>query len=107
MLVHPDDRALVARRAKAMLRGKGRTSHVFRVVTKQGEIRWIMETVTPIRFQGKKAVLGNSMDITEQKEAQRKLEELEALEASILESIPHAVIGLRERRRSSGGSRRS
>ena len=36
------------------------------------------------------------MDITEQKEAQSKLEELEALEASILESIPHAVIGLRE-----------
>jgi len=97
-LVHPEDRELVARRAKAMLRGKGKTPHVFRILAKDGQVRWIMETVTPIRFQGKKAILGNSMDITEQKEAQSKLAELEALEASILESIPHAVIGLRDRK---------
>lgn len=98
LLVHPEDREQVARRAKAMLRGKGKTPHVFRIHTKDGQTRWIMETVTPIRFRGKKAILGNSMDITEQKEAQGKLAELEALEASILESIPHAVIGLRDRK---------
>ena len=97
-LVHPDDRALVSKRARAMLRGRGRTPNVFRILTKDGQVRWIMETVTPIRFQGKKAILGNSMDITEQKEAQGKLAELEALEASILESIPHAVVGLRDRK---------
>lgn len=97
-LVHPEDRELVARRAKAMLRGKGKTPHVFRILAKDGQTRWIMETVTPIRFRGKKSILGNSMDITEQKEAQSKLAELEALEASILESIPHAVIGLRDRK---------
>jgi len=98
LLVHPEDREQVARRAKAMLRGKGKTPHVFRIFTKDNQTRWIMETVTPIRFRGKKAILGNSMDITEQKEAQGKLAELEALEASILESIPHAVIGLRDRK---------
>ena len=98
LLVHPEDREPVARRAKAMLRGKGKTPHVFRILTKDNQTRWIMETVTPIRFRGKKAILGNSMDITEQKEAQGKLAELEALEASILESIPHAVIGLRDRK---------
>jgi len=98
LLVHPEDREQVARRAKAMLRGKGKTPHVFRILTKDNQTRWIMETVTPIRFRGKKAILGNSMDITEQKEAQGKLAELEALEASILESIPHAVIGLRDRK---------
>ena len=98
LLVHPEDREQVARRAKAMLRGKGKTPHVFRILAKDGQVRWIMETVTPIRFRGRKAILGNSMDITEQKEAQSKLAELEALEASILESIPHAVIGLRDRK---------
>ncbi len=98
LLVHPEDREQVARRAKAMLRGRGRAPHVFRILTKDGQARWIMETVTPIRFRGKKAILGNSMDITEQKVAQGKLAELEALEASILESIPHAVIGLRDRK---------
>jgi PAS domain S-box-containing protein len=97
-LVHPDDREQVIRRAKAMLRGKYKTPHEFRIFTKDGQTRWIMETVTPIRFREENAILGNSMDITAQKEAQSKLEELEALEASILESIPHAVIGLRDRR---------
>jgi PAS domain S-box-containing protein len=43
-------------------------------------------------------VLGNSMDITEQIEARNKLTEMEALGASILEAIPHAVIGLQDRR---------
>jgi len=98
LLVHPDDRELVARRAKSMLRGRAKTPHVFRILTKGSQTRWIMETVTPIRFRGRRAILGNSMDITEQKEAQGKLQELEALEASILESIPHAVIGLRDRK---------
>jgi PAS domain S-box-containing protein len=97
-LVHPDDREQVIRRAKSMLRGKGKAPHEFRIFTKDGQTRWIMETVTPIRFKEQNAILGNSMDITAQKEAQSKLEELEALEASILESIPHAVIGLRDRR---------
>ena len=97
-LVHPDDREGVVRRARSMLRGKNKTPQVFRINTKDGRTRWIMETVTPIRFRGKRAILGNSMDITEQKEAQSKLAELEALEASILESIPHAVIGLRDRK---------
>jgi PAS domain S-box-containing protein len=98
LLVHPDDRELVSRRAKTMLRGKSKTPHEFRIHTKDGQLRWIMETVTPIRFREENAILGNSMDITAQKEAQSKLTELEALEASILESIPSAVIGLRDRR---------
>jgi len=54
--------------------------------------------VTFIPYKGARAVLGNSMDITEQREDRNKLAELEELEASILEAIPHAVIGLRDRR---------
>lgn len=49
-------------------------------------------------LQGKRAILGNSMDITERKEASRRLEELEALESSILDAIPQAVVGLHQRR---------
>ncbi|MDQ5986181.1 MAG: hypothetical protein CSYNP_01900 [Syntrophus sp. SKADARSKE-3] len=97
-LVHPEDRAMVRKNAKSMLSGKRKAPHEFRIITKNGDIRWIMETVTKIPFRGEMAVLGNSMDITEQISSREKLEELEALEASILESIPHAVIGLQDRR---------
>jgi len=51
-----------------------------------------------IAYKGKRAILGNSMDVTERKEAGRRLEELEALESSILDAIPQAVLGLHERR---------
>ena len=97
-LVHPDDREKVIRNSKEMLNHKRTSPHEFRIVTKDGRIRWIMETVTLIPWGGERAVLGNSMDITEQIEARNKLAELEALEASILEAIPHAVIGLQDRR---------
>jgi PAS domain S-box-containing protein len=97
-LVHPEDRKKVIRNSREMLGGKRASPHEFRIVTKDGRIRWIMETVTLIPWEGERAVLGNSMDITEQIEARNKLTDLEALEASILEAIPHAVIGLQDRR---------
>ena len=97
-LVHPDDREMVKINSKKMLRSERFSPHEFRIITKQGEVRWIMETVTLIPYKGERAVLGNSMDITEQIQARNKLAELEALEASILEAIPHAVIGLQDRR---------
>ncbi|NPU85160.1 MAG: PAS domain S-box protein [Syntrophaceae bacterium] len=97
-LVHPEDRERVRQAAIQMLRGNRTSSYEFRTITKSGDIRWITEVITSIRFKGKRAVLGNSMDITEQIEARDKLAELEALEASILEAIPHAVIGLKNRR---------
>jgi PAS domain S-box-containing protein len=97
-LVHPDDRERVRQDAIDMLKGKRTSSYEFRTIAKDGGVRWITETVTTIRYKGKRAVLGNSMDITEQINARTKLAELEALEASILEAIPHAVIGLRNRR---------
>jgi len=97
-LVHPEDRLMVKENAHRLLHGERKSPHEFRIVTKDGRVRWIMETVTFIQYRGRRAVLGNSMDITEQIEARDKLEKLEALEASILEAIPHAVIGLQDRR---------
>jgi PAS domain S-box-containing protein len=97
-LVHPEDRARVRESALRMIKGEISSSYEFRTIAKDGGIRWITETVTPIRYRGKRAVLGNSIDITDQITARNKLAELEALEASILEAIPHAVIGLRDRR---------
>ena len=97
-LVHPEDRVKVRKQAREMLRGRRTSPHEFRIVTKDGHIRWIMETVAFIPYRGARAVLGNSMNITETIEARNRLEALEALEASILEAIPHAVIGLQDRR---------
>ncbi|MDD5170706.1 MAG: PAS domain S-box protein, partial [Syntrophales bacterium] len=97
-LVHRQDRTKVKKAAVEMLKGHRSTPIIYRTLTKKGGIRWVTETVASIPYKGKRAVLGNYMDITEQIESRKRLEELEALEASILEAMPHAVIGLHDRR---------
>ncbi len=97
-IIHPQDRAMVAKQASRMLKGQRFSPYEFRVITRDGRVKWIMETITSISFRGSQAILGNSMDITEQKEARKRLEELEALESSILDAIPQAVVGLHNRR---------
>jgi PAS domain-containing protein len=81
-----------------MLKEQRFSPYEFRIATKDGRIKWIMETGMSITYKGRRAILGNSMDVTERKEAGRRLEELEALESSILDAIPQAVVGLHERR---------
>lgn len=94
----PEDRRRTAKNAVMMLKERRFSPYEFRIVTKDGRIKWIMETLMLIKFKGRQAILGNSMDVTERKEASRRLEELEALESSILDAIPQAVVGLHERR---------
>ncbi|MCK7512861.1 MAG: PAS domain S-box protein [Desulfobacterales bacterium] len=105
-LILPEDRRKTAKNAIMMLKEQRFSPYEFRIVTKDGRIKWIMETVMPITYKGKRAILGNSMDVTERKEASRRLEELEALESSILDAIPQAVVGLHDRRINFANSRR-
>ncbi|MBN1643865.1 MAG: PAS domain S-box protein [Dehalococcoidales bacterium] len=74
-LVHPDDRGAVRENAIKMLKGEGFSPYKYRIMSKDGKIRWLLEGVVSIRYRGKRAVLGHSMDITERELAQEKLEE--------------------------------
>ena len=69
-LVHPEDRERVRESAVAMLKGNRLSPYEFRYISKGGESIWAMETVTSIHYKGKRAVLGNFMDITERKQAE-------------------------------------
>ena len=97
-IVHPADREITKKNAVNMLKGMRVSPYGYRLMTKQGQTRWIMETVTPIVYKGERAILGNSIDITEQKEAKESLQELDALKASILDAIPQAIVGLQNRK---------
>jgi PAS domain S-box-containing protein len=48
-----------------MLKGERTAPCEFQIVTKGGEIRWVLETVTPIQYQGRKAILGFLIDVHE------------------------------------------
>jgi PAS domain S-box-containing protein len=76
-IVHPEDKEKIREKVKKMLSGDDLSPYEFRIVTKDGQIRWIMETVTSIQYGGRKAILGNSMDITERKRVEAALHESE------------------------------
>jgi len=76
-LVLDEDRDKVKEKATSMLKGQLTSPYQFRVVNKGGEIRWVMETVTSITYQGRRATLGNYMDITERRQAEEREKQLE------------------------------
>ena len=97
-LIHPEDQKEARENAIKMLKGVSTLPYTFRIIAKDGSIKWIQETVHPITYKGKRAVLGNSMDITAHREAMEKLRDLQALQNSILDALPIAVLGMHARR---------
>lgn len=77
--VHPDDRDTVRERAIKMLKGQRFSGYEFRCVSKSGEVKWAMETVTSVQYHGKRAILGNFVDITERKRTEAQITRLNTL----------------------------
>jgi len=90
-MVHPEDREIVRQNAVEMLKGMRTAPYEFRTVSNTGEIRWLMETVAPIQYQGARAVLGNVIDITEQKQAEQELRESRRRFRDLVNLLPQGV----------------
>jgi len=91
-LVYQEDRDYVRTAAVQMLKMERSSPYQFRIVTKQGDIRWIMETVASITYKGLRATLGNFMDITDQIFLNQALKEQDALLKAILASSPLGIV---------------
>lgn len=88
--VHSDDREMVKKKAIEMLKGETRTPYEYRIMDKKGGYRWVMEVVSPMTYEGKRATLGNTMDITEHKKVEKDLENSKNM---LLQSEKLAAIG--------------
>lgn len=95
-MVFPEEREPVRKCAIDMLKGKRSLPYEYRILNKNLEVRWIMETVTPIEYMGKRAVLGYFMDITDKKLAERALIESEKKFRNLVESASMGIFILKK-----------
>jgi len=98
--VHPDYRELVKTRGLDRLKGeKPRSRYEFKVIAKNGEEKWVDFTATGIQLDGRPTIVGSTIDITEQKQAesqrevaQEALSKSESLLRAITESAQDAIV---------------
>ncbi len=90
-IIHPEDRDIVKKMGREMLRGEHTAPFEYRIVTKQGQIRWLMQIVSPILHEGRPAILGNATDITELRRAEEALRESENKFATAFRNSPVSV----------------
>jgi PAS domain S-box-containing protein len=76
-IVRPEDRERVRMNAVRMLKGESATPYEYRVIDNKGQARWVVESVSSITYKGKRATLGNVMDITERKLMEANLQKSE------------------------------
>lgn len=90
-MVHPDDRDLIWGRMKKRLQGKKvLPRYEFKGFRKDGSVRWLEMLANRIEYEGKPAILGSIIDITERKKAQDKLIESEEKFKVLFEHTPDA-----------------
>jgi PAS domain S-box-containing protein len=95
-VIHPDHREIV--RARGEIRQDGGdvpTRYEFPILSKQGETRWLDCTATRIEFEGKPAVLGSALDITERLRTEWALRESEEKTRALVYAIPDFIFRLR------------
>jgi len=88
-VVHPEDRGLIIKRLSHRQKGliDEKFDRMYRIFTKNGEIKWMDTYSKTIQYQGKDAILAALVDVTERKKAEQKLSESEEKYRSVLENI--------------------
>jgi PAS domain S-box-containing protein len=92
-IVHPEDKEIIKERGQIRQNGGfPPNNYEFRIITKDGKIRWMLLNGTVISYNGRPAGLVTVMDITDRKKAEEALfEEKEKLQIT-LQSIGDGVI---------------
>ena len=88
--VHPDDRDRARTETLAGIRSGEPFSLEYRMVREDGSVIWVADTATMVRDDHGEPlyVLGSIIDVTQRKEAELRLEELEGRYRNLVEQLP-------------------
>ncbi|MEM9390306.1 MAG: PAS domain S-box protein, partial [Bacteroidota bacterium] len=91
--VHPEDRERTRKKWKPNT--ENNVSHTeYRIITKQGDIKWIVARVAAEISEDSKIIgyIGSATDITERKLAEQALQESEEMNRKLVENSPNAIV---------------
>ena len=94
-LIHPEDLGELFRHTQQALQGDTTNLPIpyqFRIICKDGSVKWAEITPTLIELDGRPALLGNAVDITERKRTEEALRESEEYVKTILDSIQSGIL---------------
>ena len=96
-LIHPDDRQMVIELLLRTVRGEGVPgTHSFRIINKEGNIRWIEANMALFTWNGRPAVLGHATDITEHRMAEEELRASEERNRLLVENAAEGIAVLQD-----------
>ena len=95
-IVVPEDRQTVNENTEKMLKGELLSPYQFRVICKDGGIVWVMATVKSIQYRGRRATLGNYMEITGRRQIEEALKESEQRYRELAGSITDVFFAMDE-----------
>ena len=90
-IVHPEDREMVRENAIRMLKGGHASPYEYRYISKSGQTKWVLETVASIQYRGRRAAMGNFLDITERKRAEEERRELDRMKSEFIANVSHEL----------------
>ncbi len=91
-LVHPEDWSMVREHMDARLSGQEKQARYrFRALHQNGQVLYVDIFSSLISYQDKPAILATLLDLTEQVEAERKLEEQVHFMGQLLDAIPSPI----------------
>jgi PAS domain S-box-containing protein len=91
-LVHPDDLSLVRDKIRRRLSGELEAAHyTFRGLHRDGSVIYCESFGRAVEYQGRPAIVGTLLDITERKQMEATLQETQELLNSVLDHAPCAI----------------
>ena len=92
VFLHPDDRERVLELYGKKLKGQDIPPATFRIITREGSMRWVESRSTVLTDESKQALLTFLTDITERRQMEEMLKDAEWQKSAILDSLVEHVI---------------
>jgi len=90
-IIVPEDRKMVKENAIKMLKGELSVPDQLRVIHKDGSIHWVVKSVSPVQYNGRRATMGTFVDITEYKQMEEALETEKNKLQSLIDALEYGL----------------